>query len=178
MIATALTVVHKFIRHELFDTSRMIACAGPDDAAAIIEKLDSVVALLETHAEHEEIQFEPLLRNAAPDDADRLTRDHRALHAELDNVHAAARSLDTQHGDARVAALLQLHLDWNRFVGHYLLHIDDEERSMFNAIRESIPAIELIAQGARANDPEGAGKFLEMLCAIVAPVEREAINRG
>lgn len=178
MAANALTVVHKFIRHELFETSRRLSCAGPADCQEVLGQLDSVVALLEEHARHEESGFEPLIRKHAPDAADRLMQDHQSLHAELDQVHADARTLDASDETACALALLQLHLDWNRFLGRYLLHLDDEERSLFTVIRNEVPPIEVMAEGAAEHDPEGAEAFLEKLAGLIAPDERAAIERG
>lgn len=178
MIANALTVVHKFIRHELFDMSRTLSSAGPAECDAVLEQLDRVVELLEGHARHEESGFEPLIRKHAPESADRLVRDHESLHAELDQVHTGVRTLDASDEAACATTLLQLHLDWNRFLGRYLLHLDDEERTLFTVINTEIPPIEVMAQGAAEHDPEGAEAFLDRLVTLIAPGEREAIERG
>lgn len=178
MAANALTVVHKFIRHELFETSRSLSSAGPADCGDVLEQLDRVIELLEEHARHEESGFEPLIRKHAPEAADRLMQDHESLHAELDRVHADARALDAADESTCAQALLQLHLDWNRFLGRYLLHLDDEERSLFMAISSELPPIEIMAERAAQHDPEGGDAFLDKLVTLIAPDERAAIERG
>jgi hypothetical protein len=178
MAANALTVVHKFIRHELFDMSRTLSSAGPEECDTVLGQLDRLVELLEEHARHEESGFEPLIRKHAPEAADRLMQDHKSLHAELDQVHAGVRALDASDESACAIALLQLHLDWNRFLGRYLLHLDDEERTLFTVISNEIPPIEVMAEGAAEHDPENAEAFLDKLVTLIAPDEREAIERG
>jgi hypothetical protein len=175
MRANALTLIHKVIRRELFDISARISSAGPKDIDAIRVAIAAVTEFLNAHAAHEEAGFEPRLRAGQAEFAARLVDDHHRLHAELDAIGAAARTFDPAKPDACVAALLQLHLDWNRFVGGYLLHIDDEERRLFVNLDDVIPPVEFMAEAAVSQGEEGKA-FLEKLWKVVAPGEREAIE--
>ena len=178
MQANALTIVHKYLRHRLFEACRAFAAAGPGDVDALNVQLAETIELLHAHAGHEEAQLEPRLREADLAKADQLLRDHRWLDAELDDIAVRTRALATQSNEARVTSLLALHLDWNRFVARYLLHLDDEERAMFVAIPDAIPAIGMFAGNVLERDPEGAEGFLRLLGALVSPSERNALDRG
>jgi hypothetical protein len=174
MPANALTVVHKFIRHELFQVSARISSAGPKDIGAVRKAVNDVTTLLHTHAEHEESGFEPVLRERNAEYAQRLLDDHHRLHALLDDINATLSSLDAST-EGVVDTLLQLHLDWNRFVGGYLLHLDDEERTLFAGDDALRPPLTAMAAGAAAMGEEEGKAFLEKIRVIVAPDEWAAI---
>lgn len=175
MRANALTIIHKVIRRELFDVSALISSAGPEDVDAVRASIAAVTGFLNAHAAHEEAGFEPKLRERNPELAACMLDDHHRLHTELDAAGDAARRLDPASPEACTAALLQLHLDWNRFVGGYLLHIDDEERRLFADLEDIIPPVTFMAEAAVSSGEEGKA-FLEKLWKVTAPDEREAIE--
>lgn len=175
MHANALTIVHKVIRRELFDVSARISSAGPDDIDAVRSSIAAVTEFLNAHAAHEEAGFEPQIRAHSAEFAARLVEDHHRLHAELDAIGTAAQRLDPVDPQACAAALYRLHLDWNHFVGGYLLHIDDEERRLFVPLDDVIPPVEFMAEAAVSQGEEGKA-FLEKLWKVVAPDERRTIE--
>jgi hypothetical protein len=173
MSATALTVIHKHLRREMFDFSMRLFRAGPHQVPAIKAAFAELAALLRTHAAQEEARLEPALNDRDTDAAARLLRDHERLDAELDRLSAAVRALDGS--SARCTdALLQLHLDWNRYLGAYLLHLDDEERDVFAGFAGHM-SLEGIAQSALAQGEEGK-RFLDRLWSVTTPTERLAIE--
>ncbi|HEX6928725.1 MAG TPA: hemerythrin domain-containing protein [Gammaproteobacteria bacterium] len=178
MRANALTIIHKFIRRELFDVSARLAGAGPEDIGAVRTAIAEVIELLHAHAAHEESGIEPQVREHSAAHAERLLHDHHRLHAELDAIGAAAQVLDAAPHDACVATLLQLHLDWNRFVGGYLLHLDDEERTWFAHLGDFLPPVAFMAEAARMQGEEQGKAFLEKLWKVVTPDERAIIEQA
>ncbi|MBW3568084.1 MAG: hemerythrin domain-containing protein [Proteobacteria bacterium] len=176
MKANALTLVHKYIRAELFDVSRLISSAGPEDVAAIQKAIDAVVELLHQHAEHEEAGFEPHIRERNAGFADRLVEEHRALHAELDAIVSSAHALDPDEPEACTIALLKLHLDWNRFVGGYLLHLDEEERNWFADADALMPPVTAMKDAPPGWSEEAHQAFLRKLFAAIAPGERAKVQ--
>lgn len=173
MKANALTLVHKYIRAELFDVSRLVATAGPDadEIARVRQRIDETVALLHQHATHEEAGFEPHMRECNAAFADRLLEEHRTLHAELDAITSAVRELDPAHPDACTDALLQLHLDWNRFVGSYLLHLDAEERHWFVGAESLMPPMTAMKDAPPGWSDDEHRAFMDKLFAAIAPGE-------
>src|SRR5688500_5546600 len=127
MPATALTVIHKHLRREMFDFSMRLFRAGVHDIDNIKLAFDELAALLHAHAAQEEAKLEPLLKQRDPTAAATLLSDHHRLDGELDRLSATTRELDTD-SPCYVEALLQLHLDWNRYLSAYLAHLDAEER--------------------------------------------------
>lgn len=176
MKSNALTLIHKYIRAELFDVSRRISSAGPEDVAAIREAMDAVAELLHQHAEHEEAGFEPHIREQNTAFADRLLEEHRSLHAELDAAIASAHALDAGEPEACAAALLQLHLDWNRFVGGYLLHLDAEERHWFATADALLPPVTVMNEPPPGGNEEEHQVFRRKLFAAIAPGERARVQ--
>jgi hypothetical protein len=177
MEATALTVIHKYIRQEMFVVSAALFRAGPEDVTKVQGLLEEVVGLLEGHAQQEEARFEPLLQVADPSLAERMATDHRRLDAQLAELRAQAGALDGRQ-PSFAKALLRLHLDWNRLVGAYLAHLDEEERVLFVPIADKLPPVAHIAQVV-TNLGNAQGKaFLDRLWPAVTPEERAHIERA
>lgn len=175
MRANALTVIHKFLRREMFDFSQQLFRAGPEDCTSIRAALETLAGLLEQHAAHEEARFEPLLRELDPARAERLSHEHRKLADQLDEILHFARQLEPNAADCR-NALMQLNLDWNRYLSAYLAHLDDEERTMFTVLEDRIPPVSMLADSARLDGARGR-EFLLKLWAVTTCEERMAIER-
>lgn len=177
MPATAITIIHKYIRRELFNFSQQLFCAGPEDVSAVQSSMESIAGLLHGHAAHEEAQLEPMLRQMDESSAERLMEDHRRLDAELENLRAAVRALDSSQPTC-AESLLQLHLNWNRFVSAYLAHLDDEERTLFPQLGDKATSLAIIAQSAAAQGPEQGRAFLERLWTVTTARERALIENS
>jgi hypothetical protein len=175
MESTAITVMHKYIRREMFDFSQRLFRAGSHDVTALTAAFGELERLLATHAAQEEHRLEPLLRASDELAAVELLREHAELEHELRSIGDAVQQLSPQAADL-VARLLRLHLDWNRFVARYLMHLDHEERSMFVVLKGDLP-IGALAGSALAQGPEGR-KFLDRLWSVTTPAERCALERA
>jgi hypothetical protein len=174
MPATAITVIHKYIRRELFDLSEQLFRAGPPQVEAIQRAFEKIAALLHMHAMQEDARLEPALRRYDATLADRMVRDHRRLDDLLDGCVHASKRLDPSGAKCN-ADLFQLHLDWNRFVSAYLAHLDDEERNLFAPIADQMPPLATIVESAKAQGTQGE-EFLLRLWAVTTCDERAAIE--
>jgi hypothetical protein len=175
MRANAITVIHKFIRREMFDFAERLFRAGPEHVSDIRAELERIVQLLQVHAAQEDARLEPLLREVDATFADRLKRDHRRLEDQLESLRHAAKTLDASSRECRDALLL-FHLDWNRFLSAYLIHLDDEERTLIPALGDRTPPLSAIAESARQQGVEGE-EFLLRLWAVTTCEERAAIEQ-
>jgi hypothetical protein len=169
-----MTIVHKYLRRELFDLSEQLFRAGPNEIEAIRAAFEKLAVLLETHATQEDTRLAPLLRDIDPALAERMTADHRRMEDQFMLVRDAAKLLDPTSATCS-DDLLRLHLDWNRFVGSYLLHLDDEERTIFPRIVDAMPSPAMIAAAARAQGAAGE-EFLLRLWAVTTCEERAALE--
>jgi hypothetical protein len=173
MHPTSITVIHKYIRREMFDFSQRLFRAEPEHIEALREAFHELRTLLDTHAHQEDTRLIPLLRESAPELGERMRTDHVRLDAQLDQISQMLQSFDPQGSDG-VRELLRLHLDWNRFVGSYLLHLDDEERTYFVSLSDRLPPLSAIARSA-ADNPQ-ADTFLQRLWAVTTCAERAAVE--
>ena len=176
MRANALTIIHKFLRREMFDFSQQLFRAGPEECAPIVRALLSLTETLEQHARQEEARFEPLLREFDSSLAERLHEEHRRLDQDLQAIVRLAKRLDPSAPDCR-ESLTQLHLDWNRYLSQYLAHLDDEERTLFVALQDRIPPVSMLANIAKEGGAQGA-EFLLRIWAVTTCEERLAIERA
>jgi hypothetical protein len=176
MSSNAITVIHKFIRREMFDFSQQVFRADPQDCAALRSAFATLVELLQGHAAQEDARFEPLLREVDPNLAERMTRDHRRLEDQLQNLVHVSNQLDSRASNCR-GALLRFHLDWNRYLSAYLAHLDDEERTLFVALGEKLPPLSFIAESAKSRGTQGE-EFLLKLWAVTTCEERFAIEQA
>jgi iron-sulfur cluster repair protein YtfE (RIC family) len=174
MPANAVTIIHKYLRRELFDVSEQLFRACPSHIDGVRAALERIDLLLHTHAAQEDARLYPLLHRVDPQLAKRMKADHERLDDRFAFVYDAARLIDATQPDCR-EKLLQLHLDWNRFVGEYLLHLDDEERTLFPAIRDALPPLSSLAQSARDQGANGE-EFLLRLWAVTTMDERAQIE--
>lgn len=157
-----ITLAHRMMRrdlHRLTDTAERIAAGEPCPdrrAAALIRWITTVCGEIHHHHTVEDEALMPLLavRAGAELDLAELGSDHRALDPLLDAVRAAAGRLAASGaGDpdrGRAAAALRVALA--RVRDELDEHIEDEERSMFPAIRRYITVEEWAKIEKRAQD--------------------------
>lgn len=179
MTPTFATVVHKFIRSEMFGVSSELSSCDAYDESAVsgaVARLDRVAALLRTHGEREDEGFLPLLRDRDRDAAARMERDHKVLDERLERVSAAAAALTSTDISSRASALLLVYLDWNAFMAAYLAHLDDEECALFPLLGDAMPGVEALAGAAALLPPEARAGFLETLWKALTPTERAVIE--
>lgn len=133
--------IHKGIRAQLFD---VVLLAGRTDASdclarrTLADAVRDTVALLESHAEHEDVAIDPHLQAHMPALAEQIERDHEVFEGRgaylvdfaehlAEGVPAHGRGLQTQ-----------LYLDLAGFTSAYLAHQDVEERQVMPALEAAV----------------------------------------
>lgn len=114
-------LIHKAQRFHLFLLSNEMGRTDTSDAACrpqIKAKLRNLIEHLKDHARNEETYIHPLFRSLG-DSAEKLEEAHEALESELTDLERAV-------SEERWTDLYRVYA---RFLGHYLLHLDEEERA-------------------------------------------------
>lgn len=144
---SALSVIHKYIRLELFTLAAQLSRATPADCPEVRNAVTGIARLLRRHAETEDQLLEPKLRALNRALADHMADDHRHLEEQLARMLVLVEDLEPSQPRSCRKVLSRLHLDWMKFVGEYLLHLDDEERVLFPPLG-ALPPVALVAQTA------------------------------
>lgn len=127
--------IHKSIRGELFAVTEEAGRADPSstaDRSALIGHVDSVVAYLVSHAEHEDAAVQPTIEAQLPDLAERIASDHVRLEARMDGLRSLARDVADRFD------LHRLYLELASFTSTYLAHQDLEERIVMPALEDAV----------------------------------------
>jgi hypothetical protein len=133
--------VHKGIRAELFAVTGSAGTVDPGDRAgraALAAHVADVAALLDEHAEHEDLHVLPVLEAYAPALFERNTSDHAALDARVARISARASEISDAPAGERRARVHNLYLDLASFTGTYLGHQEFEERVVMPAVLDAI----------------------------------------
>ncbi|MDO3383622.1 hemerythrin domain-containing protein [Gilvimarinus algae] len=143
-MGNAIAAIHKTLRAELFAVSALLShpAAGIDE---IISKLAEIRQLLNTHSHQEDSALESLLRDYDPAMANRMEDDHLKFGAQLQQLCAQASTAQALPEHRHCELIERLYLDWNRFVGEYLLHLDLEERVLLPALMRQLSPVESLA---------------------------------
>ena len=161
------TFVHKGHRVRLFHLSGEIGRADGNDAADVANVkglLEKELVHLRDHARIEEHYIHPLYRKI-PDAmvAIRFDHDHQLLEKELETLEAIARE----------GHWSKLHRVYNGFLGRYLVHLEEEERTQEEVLWKHLPdedLQEVFARFQRERAPEMLRDDLELfLPALSAP---------
>jgi hypothetical protein len=156
--------IHKGLRSELFAVTLAAGRVDPADAVgrrAVADHVDSVAALLASHAEHEDVVIEPVLFAHEPALADRITGDHLVLEGTFGRAQElAAEAAAATSAHRRLTHLL--YLDLGAFTSAYLAHQDLEERVVMPALERAV----------------GVDAVLAMHLAIVGSIPPEEMARS
>jgi hypothetical protein len=150
--------IHKAIRGELFAVVVEAGRIDPADLEArstLAGHVDEVVALLESHAEHEDRAISPALELHRPDLAELIASDHLRLDrrvADLQEMATAAVGTSTPAGGVH-----RLYLELSSFTSTYLEHQDVEEQVVMPALESAVgpEAVMAIHQAILASIPPG-----------------------
>ena len=140
--------IHKGIRSELFAVTEEAGradSADHGDRAAVAAHVRSVVTLLTSHAEHEDLGIQPALELHLPELAEKVDADHHRLDARLAGVaEMADEAVDAPAGAGR-GALHRVYVELAAFTSSYLAHQDLEERVIMPALDELLPFEDILA---------------------------------
>lgn len=135
--------IHKGIRQELFAVTATAGSLDPADRngrVTLAARVRDVVALLVSHAHHEDDAIQPALEEHAPELAAEIAADHHALDARLRELgEQAGAAADPARREER-RAVHELYVDFAAFTSTYLAHQDLEERAVMPALEDAIGA--------------------------------------
>jgi iron-sulfur cluster repair protein YtfE (RIC family) len=128
--------IHKGIRAELFATTEAAGRVDPADLAGradLATQVDGLVALLVSHAEHEDTHVQPAIEVHLPALGERIAADHHRIEARLDDLVELAQARPGDAAGQRTQAH-RLYLELASFTSAYLDHQDLEERIVMPAL--------------------------------------------
>jgi hypothetical protein len=141
--------IHKAIRAELFGTTVQAGQIDPADGPARVElaqRVNDVVDLLATHAEHEDEHAQPHIVRHVPRLAHQIESDHAAIDARFPQLTSLADAAATARaGEVARQRLHDLYLELASFTSTYLAHQDVEERQVMPALAAAMSFDELMA---------------------------------
>lgn len=164
------TNVHRGIRNASFEACLALGRAGSDpsriDAARTL--LLDVLHFISHHGTIEDRFLLPLLEHRAPHLAARMRVAHEALDRPLTALRDAAGSQEAA----------QLQHRFGAFLAAYLEHMREEEEELDPAIREAVPAEELLTFGRNAvehTEPADRPRMLRWMLGAMPPDEASTL---
>jgi len=143
--------IHKGIRAELFELTLAAGRVDPADRAgreAVALRVQGMVDLLESHAEHEDTAIQPVLEDQLPILAAQIALDHATIDAQMAELVLLARTAAEASGAERRPVAHRLYLELASFTADYLRHQDVEERVVMPALEGAIGVDEVAAINA------------------------------
>ena len=132
--------IHKGIRSELFGITMAAGSLDPSDRVhrlALSTRVHDAVALLVSHAAHEDEHVQPSIEAHFPALAERVEVDHLTLESRMETLNDMADAAAFATADQR-EALHRLYLEFASFTSAYLEHQDVEERVIMPALERAI----------------------------------------
>jgi hypothetical protein len=176
--------IHKGIRHELFAVTEAVGRVDPADDAAVeatAGRLRNLVALLISHAEHEDTFVQPVIEAKLPALATVIAEDHPRLERAMASIEVVAdRAVDAAPPERR-RFVHMLYLAMASFTGDYLAHQSFEEVEVAPALSAVVPADELLAidQAIVASiPPEQMGVALSVMLPAMNVDDRSELLGG
>ena len=123
--------IHKAIRAELFATTVDAGRVDPADRSGrqvLAQRVDDLVELLVTHAEHEDTAVQPTLEVHMPRLAERIEDEHAQLEARMVDLRSLAIGRPRRSPGRPAHRRHHLYLELASFTSAYLEHQDLEER--------------------------------------------------
>jgi Hemerythrin HHE cation binding domain len=140
--------IHKGIRSELFGVTTEAGSIDPADRGAhvvLASRVERMVELLVSHAEHEDRAIQPVLEREYPAFAARIAYDHVTLETRMGDLTALAAAAVDVPNAARRLATHRLYLELASFTSAYLAHQDVEERTVMPALERAVGVDAVVA---------------------------------
>jgi hypothetical protein len=140
--------IHKGIRAELFAVTSATGNADPADdgvVEATATRLRNLIALLISHAEHEDEFLQPVLEQKLPDLAAVVAVDHPRLECQMASLEVLSDRFVSAAVTDRRRFAHRLYLGLASFTAEYLQHQAFEEMEINPALAAVVGADELMA---------------------------------
>ena len=176
--------VHKGLRWGLCALlTRMGATDFADTgrAAVVLDDLDGVLYLCESHVAHEESHIHPALERKRPGYTTGLEAEHRAHADDIRDLRALAEAVAAAPDESRAAAGRVLYLRFSKFVSENLAHMVEEETVVEAQLSSWLTTAELtvIHDALIASiGPDEMLAFLRVMVPASSPDGRFAILSG
>lgn len=123
---------HKDLRKGMFELSIKAAQATQDaEIAEVIQLAEEVFKRLHHHAHSEETYLHPIIRPNMLELLDNLEVAHHAQDAQLAHLQETLAQLSLEQGsEARTLLMQEFYSALNQFIGHYLVHLAEEEKML------------------------------------------------
>ena len=99
---------------------------------------------LKDHAENEEMFILPLIVKRFPKEANIFHHDHLEIKVKLQLLLDAIEKINQADSQDKTDLALNFYRGFNKFIGEYLLHLDDEEQKILPILEEHFSAEELL----------------------------------
>jgi hemerythrin-like domain-containing protein len=175
MPVTALAIVHKVLRKQLFDFSHAVSRASPTDSPRVLTELDRVIEFLKQHATHEDELYAPSMATVDAAAAASMKREHAEQDERLESMRRVVQGLATD-SDATSDALYQVQLDWHLFVSEMLQHLDREEREWSAALEGVMEDVSALGRVAAGVPPEERATLLQQCREVTTAEEWEQLD--
>jgi hypothetical protein len=178
------TTVHKGVRSLLFEAA--IAAARVDlgmscEVDALNERVERMLGLIEEHAQHEDAEILPVLRNVDRALAASLAVEHLELEAAHHEVERAVRTLALAAPTERGVPGGELVRAMNRLTAGHLVHMEREETLANAVLWGAVGDAELVTIRtrilARVSDARHA-EWRAILTPVVNSTERALVLGG
>ncbi len=139
--------IHKGIRAELFGATLEAGSLDPSDRGDrlhVAGRIDRLVHLLHSHAEHEDTSVQPAIELHVPGVAERIVADHELLDARIGDIHDLSVVVADTCGPSARTAAHELYLELASFTSAYLGHIDLEERVVMPALAAALGPVAVL----------------------------------
>lgn len=173
---------HMELREKLFEAAVVCGRCNFNDAqqwAAAQASLVAALKKLKDHGRSEDTYLHPILEPKLPHDRYDLDHDHEAQEVAIAHIETLMETLsagDADH-DRQQGVGIELYRSFNRFVGEYLMHLDDEEYLM-HTIWKLFSQAELFAVMVAfkcIEEPEGFPMIMKMVDANLSKEEQKTL---
>ena len=140
--------VHKGLRKALFDLAVQAGSTDAQDAEGLshlASRAHDVFRFTEHHAFNEDRFLLPRMEAKGMPEAQAMRADHQVLEHSLHALAEAASLLAQEPHNLR-----RFYLDLNRFIGQYVLHLDEEEIRVLPSVHAHFTDAELAEFGREA----------------------------
>jgi len=176
--------IHKGIRAELFALTASAGQVDASDRAAgtdLARHVRSVLELLVTHAEHEDVAIQPAIEAHLPQLAEQIERDHAALETRIAAIDELAATAAVDARSASRAGYHRIYLELASFTSAYLAHQDLEERAVMPALEQAIAidaVLEIHGVIIASIPPEGLAQSLSLMLPAMNVDDRAELLGG
>lgn len=166
--------VHKGLRKALFDLAAQAGAIDAQDAEGISQlanRARDVFRFAEHHAFNEDRFLLPRMETKGMPETRAMRADHQVLEQTLHALADAATLLAQEP-----LSLRRFYLNLNRFIGQYVLHLDEEETRMLPLIHAQFSDAELAEFGREAVASTAPQDQAMMLAFMFPAMTQEEVN--